>query len=45
MIPIVLLLLIIAVAIFVWATKTGQYDDMDSPAWDVVLDDDRKPPV
>ena len=43
LIPLGLLLVTIAVGAFFWATRTGQFDDLDSPAWSVVLDDDRQP--
>ena len=43
LIPLGLLLVAIAVGAFFWATRTGQFDDLDSPAWSVVLDDDRHP--
>jgi cbb3-type cytochrome oxidase maturation protein len=43
LIPLGLLLLAIAVAAFFWATRSGQFDDLDSPGWSVVLDDDRAP--
>ncbi|MDH4108044.1 MAG: cbb3-type cytochrome oxidase assembly protein CcoS [Gammaproteobacteria bacterium] len=43
LIPLGLLLLAIGVAAFFWATRSGQFDDLDSPAWSVVLDDDRSP--
>lgn len=44
LIPLGLLLLAIAIAFFFWATGSGQFDDLDSPAWRVVMDDDKKPP-
>jgi cbb3-type cytochrome oxidase maturation protein len=44
LIPLGLLLLGIAVAFFFWATRSGQFDDLESPAWRVVMDDDRRPP-
>ena len=44
LIPLGLLLLIVAVAAFFWAVRTGQYDDLESPAWRILLDDDRAPP-
>jgi cbb3-type cytochrome oxidase maturation protein len=44
LIPLGLLLLGIAIAFFFWATRSGQFDDLDSPAWRVVMDDDRTPP-
>lgn len=43
LIPLGLLLLAIAIGAFFWATRSGQFDDLDSPAWRVVLDDDRAP--
>lgn len=44
LIPLGLVLVALAVAAFFWATGSGQFDDLDSPAWRVILDDDRKPP-
>ena len=38
MIPLSLLLLIGAVAMFFWAVNKGQFDDMDSPALSPVSD-------
>ena len=43
LIPLGLLLLGIAVAAFFWATRSGQFDDLDAAAWSVVMDDDSKP--
>lgn len=43
LIPLGLLLVGIAVAAFFWAVRSGQFDDLDSPAMSVVLDDDRRP--
>lgn len=43
LIPLGILLLGIAVAAFFWATRSGQFDDLESPGWSVVLDDDRAP--
>lgn len=43
LIPLGLIILSIAVAAFFWATRSGQFDDLDTPAWSVVMDDDRKP--
>ena len=44
LIPLGLLLLVAAVAAFFWAVGSGQFDDMDTPAWRVVMDDERAPP-
>jgi cbb3-type cytochrome oxidase maturation protein len=43
LIPLGLLLLGLAVWAFFWAVGTGQFDDLNSPAWSVVMDDDRAP--
>lgn len=47
LIPISLILLGIAVAAFVWAVKRGQFDDLDTPALDILRDDpnERPPPA
>lgn len=45
LIPISLLLLGIAIAAFVWAVKRGQYDDLDTPALDILVDDERPAPL
>ncbi len=46
LIPISLILLLIAVAAFFWAVKRGQFDDLDTPALDILREDphDRRPP-
>ena len=45
LIPLGLILLLLAVAAFFWAVRSGQFDDLESPAWRVVLDDDTAPPA
>ena len=44
LIPISLLLLVVAIGAFFWATRSGQFDDLESPAHRILLDDDRQPP-
>lgn len=44
LIPIALVLLALAIWALLWAIKSGQFDDLDSHGWSVVLDDDQKPP-
>lgn len=39
LIPISLLLFGIAVALFIWAVRSGQYEDLDTPPLDVLEDD------
>ncbi len=43
LIPLSLILLGIAVWAFFWAVKSGQFDDLDSPAYRILLDDDDEP--
>lgn len=46
LIPLSLFLLTIAILLFRWAVRNGQYDDLDSPAHRILFDDDlaeRKP--
>lgn len=44
LIPLGLLLLGGAVLAFFWATRSGQFDDLETPAWRILMDDDRQPP-
>lgn len=43
-IPISLVLLAIGIGAFFWAVRNGQFDDLDSPAYSILLDEehDRK---
>ncbi len=43
LLPGMLLLGIIGVAVFFWAVRNGQYDDMDGAANRVLMDDDDQP--
>jgi cbb3-type cytochrome oxidase maturation protein len=45
MIPLALLLVGLAVWALMWAIRSGQFDDLESQGWSVVLDDDEKPPA
>jgi cbb3-type cytochrome oxidase maturation protein len=44
LIPIGLVLLALGIWAFFWASGSGQYDDLDSPAWKILMDDDSAPP-
>ena len=44
LIPLSLLLLGAAVWMFVWAVRRGQFDDLDTPALDILREDDDAPP-
>ena len=43
LVPISLVLLGIAIAAFVWAVKRGQFEDLDTPALSILVDDDAPP--
>lgn len=43
LIPLSLMLLVAAIAAFAWAVKRGQFDDLDTPAIDILRDDDTVP--
>ena len=43
LIPLALVLLGLAVWAFFWAVGSGQFDDMDTPAMRIVMDDDKRP--
>ncbi len=40
LLPLALLIAAIAVAFFIWAARTGQFDDLDTPAIRILFDDD-----
>lgn len=44
LIPLAVVLLAIAVIALLWAIKNGQFDDLETHGWSVVLDDDQRPP-
>ena len=44
LIPLAVILLALAVWALIWAIKNGQFDDLESHGWSVVLDDDQNPP-
>ena len=44
LIPLALMLLAVSVWALIWAIRSGQFDDLESHGWSVVLDDDQRPP-
>jgi len=40
LIPLALVILGIAIAGFIWAVKTGQFEDLQGPAHRILMDDD-----
>ena len=43
LIPVSLLLLALAIWAFFWAVRSGQFDDLDSPAHRILFDNDERP--
>lgn len=41
LVPLSLVLVAFAAWAFLWAVNAGQFDDLDSPAWDMLADDDQ----
>ncbi|WP_374556496.1 cbb3-type cytochrome oxidase assembly protein CcoS [Aquitalea pelogenes] len=48
LIPLSIVLAFVIAVVFWWATRSGQFDDMEGPAHRILMDDDRaasdKPP-
>lgn len=44
LIPLGIILIGFAVWAFFWAVGSGQFDDLESPAWRILMDDDKRPP-
>lgn len=42
LIPLSVLLMVLAIAFFFWAVRNDQFDDLDTPALDI-LDEDERP--
>lgn len=42
-VPFSTFLLTVAILVFFWAVRSGQFDDMDSPAHRILFDDDEEP--
>ena len=40
LIPVSLGLVVLIVAVFFWAVKSGQFDDLEGPAHEILMDDD-----
>lgn len=39
-IPITLILVTVIIVFLWWSSRSGQYDDMEGPAWRILMDDD-----
>jgi cbb3-type cytochrome oxidase maturation protein len=40
LIPLAVVLMVVAVAFFLWTVRSGQYDDLEGPAHRILMDDD-----
>jgi len=40
LIPLAVVLMAIAIAFFIWTIRNGQYDDLEGPAYRILMDDD-----
>jgi len=45
LIPLSIVLLIAAVWAFVWAVKSGQFEDLEGPAYRIIMNDDDDPMI
>lgn len=42
LLPVALIIVIIIFAVFFWAVKSDQFDDLEGPAHRILMDDDEK---
>lgn len=40
LLPVALIILVIIIAVFFWAVKSDQFDDLEGPAHRILMDDD-----
>ena len=45
LLPLALLIAAIAVGFFIWAARSGQFDDLETPAVRILFDDEEPRPV
>ena len=43
LVPLSICLLAVAIGFFAWAARNGQYDDLDTPALDILREDETLP--
>ena len=41
LLPLSVVVVLLCAAVFWWALRAGQFDDLDGPAHEVLMDDDR----
>jgi len=42
LLPVALIIVVIIIAIFFWAVKSDQFEDLEGPAYRILMDDDIK---
>ncbi len=42
LVPLSVMLLALAIGAFAWAVRRGQFDDLDTPALDILAEDERE---
>jgi len=42
LLPVALVIVIIIIAVFFWAVKSDQFEDLEGPAHRILMDDDKK---
>lgn len=45
MVPIAILIVVAIIGVLFWATRNGQFDDLERQGYNILLDDDLKPGV
>lgn len=45
LIPIAILLVVVIVAVLIWAVQAGQFDDLEGPAYRILMEDDEIDPT
>ena len=45
LIPLSVLLVFVIGIVFWWSVRSGQFDDLEGPAYRVLMDDDKPPPA
>ena len=43
LIPVAVLLIAAAIGLFIWSVRTGQFEDLEGPAYRILMDDDDDP--
>lgn len=43
LLPVALIIVIVIIAVFFWAVKSDQFEDLEGPAHRILMDDDKKP--